>query len=340
VSQHTNDGIAQEIPRFARNDKRGGARNDGRAGEPWRGVHLLLTRNEQVDALIGEVPALARMGVNGIVAEVDYDYAYQSHPELRGGNPIGEERARALVRVCRTHGVRLIPQFQCLGHQSWSRTTHPLLTRYPQFDETPGQFPNNEGIYCRSWCPQHPEVNPIIFDLFDELLDVFEADALHVGMDEVFLIGSEHCPRCQGGDPARLFARAVNETYAHLAGQRGVEMLMWGDRLLDSAATGYGEWEAAANGTHPAIDLIPTDVIVCDWHYTERDEYPSIPLFLDKGFRVWPAGWKETGATEALVDFAQRYEGAPLLGYLCTTWGHVQPGELAQFPPLRAALRK
>jgi hypothetical protein len=79
---------------------------------------------------------------------------------------------------------------------------------------------------------------------------------------------------------------------------------------------------------------------VCDWHYTERDEYPSIPLFLDKGFRVWPAGWKETGAAEALVDFARRHEDEHMLGYLCTTWGHVQPGELAQFPPLRAALRK
>ena len=205
-------------------------------------MHLLLTRNEQVDALIGEVPVLAQMGVNSIVAEVDYDYAYQSHPELRGGNPIGEERARALVKVCRAHGVRLIPQFQCLGHQSWSRTTHPLLTRYPQFDETPGQFPHNEGIYCRSWCPQHPEVNPIIFDLFDELLDVFEADALHVGMDEVFLIASEHCPRCQGDDPAKLFARAVNDYHAHLVGQRGVEMLMWGDRLLDARR------RATANG--------------------------------------------------------------------------------------------
>jgi hypothetical protein len=280
------------------------------------------------------------MGVNVVIAEVNYDYAYSSHPELRGGNPITTDRARALAKVCRKHAVRLVPQFQCLGHQSWREITFPLLTQYPQFDETPDQFPSNEGIYCRSWCPQHPEVTPIVFELFDELIDAFEADGLHVGMDEVFLIASEHCPRCEGHDPAQLFAKAVNDYHAHLVGKREVEMLMWGDRLLDDATTGYGKWEAATNGTHPAIDLIPKDVIICDWHYTQRDDYPSIPLFLQKGFRVWPAGWKDVPATEALIEFAQRHESEHMLGHLCTTWGQIEPDELAEFPPIRAAMKE
>ena len=37
--------------------------------------------------------------------------------------------------------IRLIPQFQCLGHQSWERWTFSLLTKHPEFDETPGKFP-------------------------------------------------------------------------------------------------------------------------------------------------------------------------------------------------------
>ena len=311
-----------------------------KTGESWRGVHVLVHTNDGVDALIEELPGLAEIGVNALVAEVNYGYAYSSHPELRTTDPIDEDHARALSRVCREHGIRPIPQFQCVGHQSWEGTTFPLLIQYPYFDETPGQFPNNEGIYCRSWCPQHPEVNPIIFDLFDELLDTFEADALHVGMDEVFLIASEHCPRCKGRSSSELFARATNEYYAHLVGKRGVEMLMWGDRLLDSRTTGYGEWEAAGNDTHPAIDLIARDIVICDWHYTQRDEYPSIPLFLDKGFRVWPSGWKEVNAVEALIDAAQRYQTDRMLGYLCTTWGAVRLGELAKWPPMEAAMAR
>ncbi len=307
--------------------------------DAWRGIHLGVSHDAQVKALMGEVPTLAAMGLNVLVIEVNYGYAYTSHPELRGPDPVSHDQARALSDVCREHGVRLIPQFQCLGHQSWDKTTFPLLVQYPQFDETPGQFPNNEDIYCRSWCPQHPKVNPIVFALCDELLDAFEADALHVGMDEVFLIASDHCPRCRGHNPAQLFAQAVKDYHAHLVTEREVEMLLWGDRLLNSATTGYGKWEAAENGTHPAIDIIPRDIIICDWHYTIRETYPSIPLFLDKGFRVWPAGWKDMDATEALRGYAQQYaDDARMLGHLCTVWGQAKPGELAQFPPVRVVL--
>jgi hypothetical protein len=309
-------------------------------GTTWCGVHVPLHNDGEIDNLLQEIPRLAKMGINVLVAEVNSDYAYVSHPELRGEDPISKAGARSLAQTCREHGIRPIPQFQCLGHQSWKAVTFPLLTQYPQFDETPGQYPDNEGIYCRSWCPQHPEVNPIVFDLFDELLEAFEADALHVGMDEVFLIGSEHCSRCKGWDPAKLFARATNDYHVHLVGKRGVEMLMWGDRLLDDRTTGYGEWEAARNGTHPAIDVIPRDIVICDWHYTLRDEYPSVPLFLQKGFRVWPGGWREVEAVEALIDYAQQHADERMLGYLCTTWGAAQPGELSEWPPIQAATAK
>ncbi len=307
---------------------------------PWFGLHIITSNNTQIDELIQQLPALARMGLNVLIPEINYAYAYASHPELRAPECISADRARALTQACRDHGMRLIPQFQCLGHQSWAETTFSLLTQYPQFDETPGQFPDNDTLYCRSWCPQHPDVNPLIFDLLDELLDVFEVNALHVGMDEVFLIASEHCPRCKGHDPAHLFAQAVNDYHAHLVGKRGVEMLLWGDRLIDAAAIDYGEWEAATNGTHPAIDLIPKDIVICDWHYELREDYPSVPLFIEKGFRVWPGGWKNVEAAQALLKDALGYASPQMLGYLCTTWGAVKVQDLTDFVPLQMAAAK
>ncbi|MBN2584958.1 MAG: family 20 glycosylhydrolase [Planctomycetes bacterium] len=312
--------------------------NTARYARPWRGVHVMVGNAAAARALEAEVPRLAAVGINAIVAEVNYGFDYQSHPELRRGDPITREQARSLAATCRAHGVRLIPQFQCLGHQSWKKSTGPLLTKHPEFDETPGQFPDNKDIYCRSWCPLHPQVNALVFDLFDELIDAFEADALHVGMDEVFLIGSEHCPRCRGRDPAELFARAVNDYHAHLVGKRKVEMMMWGDRLLDAAATGYGKWSASANGTHAAIDAVPKDIILCDWHYDKRDDYPSIRIIQEKGFRVWPSGWKDVEATEALIDCARRNDTGGIVGHLCTTWGAVKTKDLADWPPVRAAM--
>jgi hypothetical protein len=306
----------------------------------WRGVHLMLGNEEQAVALIEELPKLAALGINVILLEVNYSFDFQSHPELRARNFFTKADAQKLAQAARESHIRLIPQLNCLGHQSWSKSTLPLLTKYPQFDEAPGQFPDNQGIYCRSWCPQHPEVNAVVFAVIDELIDAFNADAFHVGMDEVFIMASEHCPRCKGGDPAKLFAKAVNDLHKHIVGKRKLEMFMWGDRLLDAKALGYSEWEAATNGTARAIDLIPKDIVICDWHYGKQTNYPSVPLLLEKGFRVWPSGWQPTEAAEAFSAFARREKKDRLLGYLCTTWGKVKIRDLDGWPPLTKPLQE
>lgn len=307
---------------------------------PWRAVHLLnYNTDADLDELGQTLPALAKQGINVIILEVDYNFAFKSHPELRHGtNPITKEDARRFAALCKKQNIRLIPQFQSLGHQSWKAETFPLLTVYPQFDLTPGAFPNNEGIYCREWDPLNPQVWTIVFKLMDEIIDAFRADALHVGMDEVFLLGSEKSPATRGQDSATLFAKAVNELHNHLVRERHVEMLMWGDRLIDGKKFDLGEWEASINGTAAAIDLIPKDIIICPWHYEQRDSYLSIPMFLDKGFRVVPAGWNNVEATKALIQFSQQHAGPKLLGYMFTTWG-VKKEELLQFPPLLEGLK-
>jgi len=273
--------------------------------EPWRGLHLLVFKTDgDLKILDNQIPKLAQMGVNVLILEIDYSFRFQSHPELcQGKDTITKEGAGQLAAACRKHRIRLIPQFQCLGHQSWKGTTFPLLTVYPKLDLTPGAFPNNKGIYCREWDPLNPEVNKIIFPLIDEILEAFQAGAFHVGMDEVFLLGSEKSPSTKGQDPAKVFAKAVNDLHQHLVKDRRVEMLMWADRLFDARKYNWGEWEASKVGTAPALDLIPKDIILCPWHYELKEAYPSIPLFLEKGFGVLPASWRKLDASKALIEY-------------------------------------
>jgi len=303
--------------------------------QPWRAVHLLnYDTDADLDALANNLEPLAKQGINVIILEVDYNFAFKSHPELRhGANPITREGARRFADACKKQNIRLIPEFQSLGHQSWKEETFPLLTVYPKFDLTPGAFPNNDGLYCREWDPLNPEVWRVVFALMDEIIDAFQARALHVGMDEVFLLGSDKSPSTKGQDPGVLFAKAVNELHEHLVRKRKVEMLMWGDRLIDSKKFDLGEWEASNNGTAAAIDSIPKDIIICPWHYEIRESYLSIPMFLDKGFRVLPASWKDVEATKALIQFSREHGSPKLLGHMFTTWG-VKKEELLQFPPL------
>jgi hypothetical protein len=228
------------------------------------------------------------------------------------------EDAHRLAELAREKGVHLVPQYQCLGHQSWREDTGALLRAHPEFNEAPDLDPSARGFYCMSWCPNHPNLNPLIFDLFDELLEAFEADAFHVGMDEVFILGQ--CERCKGTPNAELFAKAVNDYHAHLVGRRGVEMLMWGDRLLDAEAMGYDRYDASRNDTWQAIDMIPKDIVMCDWHYGLKDDYPSVRYFQQKGFRVWPAGWNEEDAVRRFIEVSRKDASEKMVGYLATTW--------------------
>lgn len=311
-----------------------------KAKPTWRAVHLLdYNTDAALDALGANLETLAKQGINVIILEVDYNFAFKSHPELRRGKePITRDGARRFAALCKKLNIRLIPEFQSVGHQSWKQETFPLLTVYPQFDLTPRAFPNNEGIYCREWDVTNPQVWRIVFELLDEIIDAFRADAMHVGMDEVFLLGSDKSPSTRGKDPAQLFAKAVNELHTHLVRKRKVEMLMWGDRLIDGKKYDLGEWEAAVNGTAKAIDLIPKDIIICPWHYEVRESYLSIPMFIEKGFRVLPAGWKNVDATKALIQFSRLHAGPKLLGYMFTTWG-VNKDALLEFPPLIEGLK-
>jgi hypothetical protein len=306
------------------------------AERPWRALHVIgYTTDERLERLAQQLPQLAELGINCLILEVNYGFEFQSHPELRQGErQITKGGASKFLAACRKNGIELVPQFMCLAHQSWSRNTFPLLSKYPELDLTPGAFPNNEGIYCREWDPMNPKTNEIVFALIDELIDVFEAKAFHVGMDEVFLLSSEHAPSTKNLDPADVFAKVVYDLHGHIVKKRGLTMLMWADRLIDGNQLDFGEWEASKVGTAPAVDKIPRDIILCPWHYELRDKYESLPMFIEKGFRILPASWKKTDATLALIrDARANQRDGRVVGHIFTTWSQRRE-DWTDFEPL------
>ncbi|RJP26298.1 MAG: glycoside hydrolase [Candidatus Omnitrophota bacterium] len=297
---------------------------------PIRGLHCSAPGSNDLTLCVQFIrEALPKEGVNVLVLEFNYGYQYTSHPELVAGRALSKEEVKELVAACKDAGVQLIPQFNCLGHQSWSKSTFPLLTQYPEFDETPGKYPANEGIYCRSYCPLHPDVHKIIFALIDELADVCETKAFHVGMDEVFLLGEDDCERCKGKNKAELFAGEITKLRNHLA-EKDRTLWMWGDRFIDGKITEIGKWEASTNDTAPAIDLVPKDIMICDWHYEWAP--PTASYFALKGFNVVSSPWRKPDVALALLDqirMVRKYSKPAisdrLQGVLHTTWCGMAP---------------
>lgn len=274
---------------------------------PVRGLCIAAPSPGRLDEFIKFIDEeLAPRSVNTLILRVDYGYQYTSRPELASPDGLSKADAGRLVEVCKKHKIRIIPQVNLLGHQSWASHTGKLLQVYPDFDETPWvkmpekhSWPNPDGLYCKSYCPLHPQVHEVVFALVDEICDVFEADAFHAGLDEVFYIGEEKCPRCGKRDRSELFAGEVTRIRDHLA-LKNRKMWMWGDRLLDGETTGLGEWEASMNDTYRAIDMIPKDVVICDWHYERPD--PTTAYFALKGFDVVPCPWKNPESALMQLD--------------------------------------
>ena len=282
---------------------------------PVRGFCIGSPRTNQVDDFVKFInEELAPRKVNTLILRVDFNYNFESHPELRDSGALKKSDVRKLVKACKENNISIIPQINLLGHQSWSNRPGNLLRVYPQFDETPRVqmpekyvWPNPDGLYCKSYCPLHPEVHDVVFALVDEICDVFEASAFHAGMDEVFYIGERQCPRCSGRDKAELFAGEVTLIRNHLV-EKGRRLWIWGDRLIDGKTTGMGEWEASFNNTYRAIDMIPKDVMICDWHYERPDQTPV--YFAMKGFDVVTCPWRNPESAVAQVNDMVRFRNS------------------------------
>jgi hypothetical protein len=299
---------------------------------PVRGFCIGAPGADHVDEFVKFISEeLAPRKVNTLVLRIDYNYQFERHPELSAKNGLTKADVKKMLKVCRDNHINLIPMVNMLGHQSWASNCGTLLRVYPQFDETPWvafpekyKWPNADNLYCKSYCPLHPDVHKVVFDVMDELCDAFESNAFHAGMDEVFYIGESKCPRCGGRDKAELFGGEVTLIRNHLA-EKGRKLWIWGDRLLDGKSTGMGEWEASYNNTYRAIDLIPKDVVICDWHYDRPDKTPV--YFAMKGLQIITCPWRKPQmGTQQLNDMLEfRKDATPEMrdryyGMMQTVW--------------------
>ncbi|MFW6107593.1 MAG: hypothetical protein ACOC70_00200 [bacterium] len=78
--------------------------------------------------------------------------------------------------------------------------------------------------------------------------------------------------------------------------------------------------DGARNGTHPARDHIPKDILLCDWHYHLHPSYPSVDQFEQAGFDYVVCGWRKPRAVDALLRYAFEHGEEHLQGCLATNW--------------------
>ena len=235
-----------------------------------------------------------------------------SHQDTADGGYLEKSEVADLVRWAEANHVEMIPEIPSLTHSYY------LMTRHKDLSDLDGEkWPD-------TFCPSNPKSYELLFDVFDEYIEVMHPKMIHIGHDEWFApVGL--CPRCQGKDPGDLYAADLTKTRDYLA-KKGVRMAMWGDMLLESVR-GKGTrkrktregWAYNAPGalTPAQVKLVPKDILVFNWFWSGSParSAPREAQLEEFGFQaIWG------NFTPGIQDYETRAKRKTIIGGAPSSW--------------------
>lgn len=248
----------------------------------------------------------ADLKYNALFIMVDDMVVYGSHPELARENAVSMETLTEIVEHARGLGLKVIPHLQLLTHQK-----ELLKSVYPHL-----------LLNSRTYDPSQEEVYGIVFDLMNELIEVFSPEYFHIGHDEVWGIywGSKQYIT---GETSVLtpeaYAGHINRINDYL-GEKQIKTIIWGDMFLEPSRFPRMAWKQlhGTDGYDKTIGMISKDVIIADYHYYDTQQF-STRYFQTMGFEVFGSTWESKKNIIAFSRYASRLRKPPL-GMIATTW--------------------
>jgi hypothetical protein len=288
-----------------------------------RGVHFGIPPREEIPFIKRLIRyLLAPMRMNTIFLQVTAGMKFDRRPEINeaweranrkatmgkappvphgdmvcGGSYLTKEEVRDLVEYAREYGFEVIPEVQSLSHVQY------LTITYPEIAEEKGEA-SVTPPYPHCYCPLHPDVYKIVFDMIDEVVEVFKPVCyVHMGHDEAYMMAV--CERCKGKSKAELYAGDVNKIYQYLK-SKGLGMMIWADMLQP-----FRYYSSA-----DAIDMIPKDIIMLDFVWYFRLDEDIEDHLLQHGFKVIMGNFYSSHYTR----YTTRSAKAGMLGAEVSTW--------------------
>lgn len=189
------------------------------------------------------------------------------HTDNGDGDVLTQDEVRELISYCRARGITVYPEVPTLSHCDYICMAHPEL-REREADD----------IYPDTYCPNHPDVYKLVFDIFDEVIDVFEPSIINIGHDEFYSMCL--CPRCKDEKPHKIFTDDVKKIHAYLQ-ERGIRTAMWAEKLLPMVTDAGYVHGGAGNGaffkpgdayyipeTYYCQATLPRDILMINWYYS------------------------------------------------------------------------
>lgn len=239
-----------------------------------------------------------------------------SHQDTADGGFLEKEEVADLARWIKKHHIELIPEIASFTHSYY------LLTRQKELAAVP------ENKWPDIYCPTNAKSYSLVFEVYDEYIDLLKPKSIHIGHDELFLpVGaSSHCADTDIGE---LFGEDVRKIHDYLAA-KGIKTQLWGDMLLESVR-GVGlkkhvspdgwTYQTPGGMTPEQVErLIPKDCLIFNWFWNKEEgsesDAEANEATLDKmGFQQVFGNF-----TPDIKNYETRKKRTTLLGAAPSSW--------------------
>lgn len=269
---------------------------------PFRGYRGYLPGRKSFRLFYDTVDLLAYYKYNYLLLEVGGAMEYHRHPEINAvwkefaaethrysgrtkeiqngqkwrknsihtdngeGDILTQDEVRELVAYAKSRGLIVCPEVPTLSHSDYLCMAHPQIRERAE-----------DVDYPDTYCPNHPDTYPLVFDVMEEILEVFHPPLVHIGHDEFYTMAL--CPRCKNTKPHDLFVKDVTTIHDWLK-ERGVRTAMWSDKMIPAVSPKGRTFGGAGNAalywpddpyyvpeTYYCQYLLPRDILMCHWLY-------------------------------------------------------------------------
>lgn len=241
-----------------------------------------------------------------------------THQDTADGGFLEKEEVADLARWVRQYHIELVPELPSFTHSYY------LLSEHRDLAEVPGErWPD-------TYCPSNPESYKLLFDVYDEYIELLHPKMLHAGHDELFLpVGL--CPRCKGKDIRESYGEDVRRIHDYLQ-SKGIRLAIWGDMLLEGVRgkglqpkktpDGFAYSVPGAMTPEQVERLIPKDILLLNWFWsgsegdTSEEKAQGFEAQLDK------MGFQEVFGNFApgMKQFESRIQRASIIGGAPSAW--------------------
>lgn len=142
-----------------------------------------------------------------------------------------QEDIKEIVAYCHTRNIKVIPEFDVPGHNVAAIACYPYLSCFNRRLDVATHWGVKRDILCAG----KESTYKFVYDVLDELIELFPDKIIHIGGDEAFKERWKICPHCQKAikennlssedDLQMHFMSKVNEYLK----SKGCSSIMWGN---------------------------------------------------------------------------------------------------------------